>query len=131
MPVLRCILKTGTFLFCYHLKLAVKNPVNPANPVNPGSDYSLHFLRRQLKRYGVVLKMPFVRTVAEGFVFGQSAAANGNQGTALQTISIALGIHNFKISLYFQGTVVVYSQSGSSHWRRVRFSVQRYFTKIV
>ena len=55
-----------------------------------------------------MLKVAFVRTIAEGFVLRHTAAADRYDGAALKTIYVAIFIHYLEIAVYFYRTVTVY-----------------------
>jgi hypothetical protein len=70
----------------------------------------LNLARRQVKRHGRVLKMTLVRAIAEGFIFGKSAAANAHHGAAVEAVGLALGIHDFELAFHAERAIVVDSQ---------------------
>lgn len=68
----------------------------------------LYFLRRQIKSYCIMLKVPLVRPITKRLIGRKPATANRNYGAALQSIIIALHIYYLKITLYFNRTIIVY-----------------------
>ncbi len=75
----------------------------------------LHFFRRQVESYRGVVEVALVRPIAEGLVFGHAAAADRNQGAALQAVHVALRIYNFEVAFYFEGTIAIDGHSCCSH----------------
>ena len=63
-----------------------------------------------------MLQMPLVGPIAKRFVFGQATSAQTERRSAAKAISVALGVHNFKIALYFQGAVGIYRYFGAGHF---------------
>ena len=45
--------------------------------------------------------MPFVRAIAKWLVLRHAAAADGNDGAALQAVFVALHIYDLEVALYF------------------------------
>lgn len=54
---------------------------------------SLHLWCGQIKRYGIVLEMAFVRAVAKWLLLRESAAADAEALTATQSVWLALGVN--------------------------------------
>ncbi len=57
-----------------------------------------------------MLKVSFVRAIAERLVLGKSAAANRHHFTALQVVLISLRIYYDKLAFNFKGAIVVHGQ---------------------
>ena len=67
-----------------------------------GKDFGeLNFPWREFKCLRIVFKVALVRTVAKRFIGRPAATAKRYNGTALQTILVALHIYNFKVAFYF------------------------------
>ena len=62
-----------------------------------------------------MFKMAFVGAIAEWFVGGEAAAANGYYRPALEAVIVALNIYYFKITFYFYRSVIVYRKLCSCH----------------
>jgi hypothetical protein len=58
------------------------------------------FFRRQIERYGLVLKMFLVRTVTERLIFRKTASAKRDDLPASQPIYVPVLVHYFKIPFY-------------------------------
>jgi hypothetical protein len=62
-----------------------------------------------------MFKMAFVGAIAEWFVGGEAAAANGYYRPALQAVIVALHVDYFKITFYFYRSVIVYRKLCCCH----------------
>ena len=73
------------------------------------------FFRGQAESDGVMLKMTFVGTIAEGFVLGKSAAADGNDLTSAKVVFVTIAIYDLEVAFYFQRAVVIDCNFCSCH----------------
>ena len=54
-----------------------------------------------------MFKMVLVGTIAKRFVPRATAAAKGNDRSALEAVGISVFVYNFKVTFYFNRAVVV------------------------
>lgn len=59
-----------------------------------------------------MLKVLFVRPIAEWLVGGFSATAQGNDCPSLKAVCIAFFVYDFKIPVNFQRAIIVYCDFG-------------------
>ena len=69
--------------------------------------FCLNFAGRKVECGGRMLKICFVGTVAERLVGGLTAAAQGYNGSSLQTVGFALSVDYLEVTFNFDGAVVV------------------------
>jgi hypothetical protein len=76
----------------------------------------------QVKGYGFMLKLAFVRAIAEGLVFRQAAPTKRHYRSAFQAVDVAVHIFYFEVALNPQGAVGV-NGNGSSCHREIFFRI--------
>jgi hypothetical protein len=74
----------------------------------------------QVKGYGRMLKLAFVRAIAEGLVFRQAAPTKRHYRSAFQAVDVAVHIFYFEVALNSQGAVGV-NRNGSICHREIVF----------
>ena len=67
-----------------------------------------------------MFKMPTMRAIAKGFVFGVTAAAKRKSRSSSQPVVLAMFIYYFKIAFYLKRAVIVDDNFCGCHKSKIR-----------